>query len=73
MWFHIDGTFGSLARLSPKYKDLARGVELSDSLSFDLHKWLSIPYEAAMVLVKDQKMHFDTYNMGPDYFSSTHD
>ncbi len=72
-WFHIDGTFGSLVAISKTHKHLVTGIERSDSLSFDLHKWMYIPYEAACVLVKNKEAHFKTYNLRHDYISSFDD
>ncbi len=70
LWFHIDGAFGALVRFSEKLKHLVNGIERSNSLCFDLHKWMHIPYEAAVSLVKDKKAHFYTYNIRPDYLAS---
>jgi len=45
LWFHIDGAFGALAALSPDLRSLVSGLERADSLAFDLHKWMYMPYE----------------------------
>ena len=57
LWFHIDGAFGAIAALSPALKSLVTGMEQADSLAFDLHKWLHIPYDAGCVLVRDRQAH----------------
>lgn len=48
LWLHIDGAFGALAALSPQYRRIVKGMERADSLAFDLHKWMSVPYEAGL-------------------------
>ena len=57
LWLHVDGAFGALLKLSPKYRHLVRGAELADSLAFDLHKWMYLPFEVGCLLVRDAEMH----------------
>jgi aromatic-L-amino-acid decarboxylase len=57
LWFHVDGAFGALLQLTPHYRHLVRGLELADSLAFDLHKWIYLPFEIGCVLVRDPQAH----------------
>lgn len=57
MWFHVDGAFGALAALAPSRSGMLRGMERADSIAFDLHKWLHVPYDCGCVLVKDRAAH----------------
>ncbi len=67
LWFHVDGAFGALARFSPKLAPLVKGMERADSVAFDLHKWMYLPYEIACVLVRDVNVHEATFNVTPSY------
>lgn len=67
LWFHVDGAFGALARLSPNLAPLVKGMERADSLAFDLHKWMYLPYEVACVLVRDVDVHEATFSLTPSY------
>ena len=69
LWFHIDGAFGSLARLLPEYMEKMKGYELADSVAFDMHKWMYLPYEIGCILVKDESLHRSTFSLRPDYLA----
>ena len=69
-WFHVDGAFGALAALVPELRHVVSGLDQADSLAFDLHKWLYMPYEAGCTLVRDQKAHRATFNVTPAYLAS---
>ena len=51
-WLHIDGAFGLWARASRAYRALADGIELADSWSTDAHKWLNVPYDSGVAIVR---------------------
>src|SRR4029077_5019502 len=71
LWFHVDGAFGALARLSPRLASLVAGMARADSLAFDLHKWMYLPFEIACVLVRDPEMHRQTFAVEAAYLSRT--
>jgi len=52
-WVHVDGAFGLWARVSPKFDELTRGLELADSWATDAHKWPNVGYDSGVVLVRD--------------------
>lgn len=57
LWFHVDGAFGALSVLSPEIAPRVRGIERADSIAFDFHKWMQVPYDAAFLLVRDGDAH----------------
>jgi aromatic-L-amino-acid decarboxylase len=69
LWFHVDGAFGAWAAITPSYQHLVSGLERADSLAFDLHKWMYIPYPIGCVLVKNEEMHRGTFSLTPTYLS----
>jgi len=52
-WVHVDGAFGLWGAVSPLYAPLVDGFENADSWAVDCHKWLNVPYDSGMVLVRD--------------------
>lgn len=70
MWFHVDGAFGALARLSPALAPQLAGIERADSLAFDLHKWGYLPYGIATVLIRDPQAHLSPFTTTPSYLQT---
>jgi glutamate/tyrosine decarboxylase-like PLP-dependent enzyme len=54
-WVHVDGAFGLWAKASPRYAHLVQGVEQADSWSTDAHKWLNVPYDCGIALVREPR------------------
>jgi glutamate/tyrosine decarboxylase-like PLP-dependent enzyme len=52
-WVHVDGAFGLWARVAPSRSHLVDGVERADSWATDGHKWLNVPYDSGIALVRD--------------------
>lgn len=61
LWFHVDGAFGATAYLSERLRPKLRGIERADSIAFDFHKWLHVPYDAGCVIVRDGEVHRATF------------
>jgi glutamate/tyrosine decarboxylase-like PLP-dependent enzyme len=67
VWFHVDGAFGAAAAMVPSYRSQTRAMGRADSVAFDLHKWLYMPFETGCVLVRDAEAHRHTFSIFPDY------
>jgi glutamate/tyrosine decarboxylase-like PLP-dependent enzyme len=52
-WVHVDGAFGLWAVAAPQRAAAARGMAAADSWAADAHKWLNVPYDSGLVLVRD--------------------
>lgn len=70
LWLHVDGAFGAVAAISPKLRPLLRGMERADSLAFDLHKWMYMPYDVGCALVRFPQPHRDTFTYEAAYLNS---
>ncbi len=71
LWLHVDGAFGALAQLAPAERPRVAGIERADSIAFDLHKWLHVPYDAGAVLVRDGVLHAATFADHAPYLART--
>lgn len=67
IWYHVDGAFGALVRLSPELAPMAAGMERADSLAFDLHKWMDMPMEIGCALVRRESDQRESFSLTPDY------
>jgi glutamate/tyrosine decarboxylase-like PLP-dependent enzyme len=52
-WVHVDGAFGLWAAASPALSHHVDGVQTADSWAIDAHKWLNVPYDSGVALVRD--------------------
>jgi glutamate/tyrosine decarboxylase-like PLP-dependent enzyme len=52
-WVHVDGAFGLWAATSPSMAQLTQGLAEADSWATDFHKWLNVPYDSGIALVRD--------------------
>ena len=51
-WVHVDGAFGLWAAAAPRRAHLVAGVAEADSWATDAHKWLNVPYDCGLALVR---------------------
>jgi glutamate/tyrosine decarboxylase-like PLP-dependent enzyme len=54
VWFHVDGAYGALFQMTSAGRELLSGIERVDSLVFDPHKTLSLPYGTGAVLFRNR-------------------
>jgi glutamate/tyrosine decarboxylase-like PLP-dependent enzyme len=52
-WVHVDGAFGLWACAAPGLSRLTAGIAEADSWAADAHKWLQVPYDCGLAVVRD--------------------
>ena len=53
LWLHVDGAYGALAAADPAHRHLFAGLDRADSLSIDAHKWLYVPVDCGVLLLRE--------------------
>lgn len=69
MWLHVDGAYGAPAVLCDEGRAVVRGLERSDSLVVDPHKWLFQPYDVGSVFVRHPRALTEAFTMTPEYLT----
>jgi aromatic-L-amino-acid decarboxylase len=67
VWLHVDAAYGGPAILSRKYHDALSALSRADSIALDPHKWLYVPVEAGIVLVRDGEAMRNAFSLVPPY------
>src|SRR5215472_1491837 len=71
LWLHVDGAYGAAAIFSDQHRDLVRGIELADSITLDLHKWLAMPFAAGVVLTSHSEILRQAFGVSTPYMPKT--
>ena len=67
VWLHVDGAYGAPAILSKQYRNELTALARADSVALDPHKWLCVPVEAGLVLIRDGDLQRSAFSLVPPY------
>ena len=69
-WYHVDAAYGGTLAFSEKHRGKLKGIELADSVTFDPHKWMFVPFACGAVLVRDGgRVLRDSFDITPEYLN----
>jgi len=71
LWLHVDGAYCGAVIFSEKNRHLLKGMERSDSFSFNAHKMLGTPLTCSIILVKDKKDLSNSFSNDATYLYQT--
>jgi glutamate/tyrosine decarboxylase-like PLP-dependent enzyme len=67
LWYHIDSAWGGAAIMNNITKTWIKGIEYADSLTFDVHKWLSVPMSASLFITQHRDILGKTFRISTEY------
>jgi glutamate/tyrosine decarboxylase-like PLP-dependent enzyme len=67
IWLHVDAAYGGGAILSNDAKKMLSGIEKSNSITFDAHKWMSVPMGTSLFLTSNNNILSKTFRITTEY------
>ncbi|HYI38993.1 MAG TPA: pyridoxal-dependent decarboxylase [Allosphingosinicella sp.] len=71
LWLHVDGCIGALLAIAPRAREIVAGLEMADSLAFDLHKLFQAPFEVGCLLTRNPSAHRQTLGIQSEYLQTS--
>jgi glutamate/tyrosine decarboxylase-like PLP-dependent enzyme len=69
-WFHVDAAYGGALAFSDRHKSQLAGIEQANSITFDPHKWMFVPFSCGATLVRaGGQVLRGSFDMSPEYLS----
>jgi aromatic-L-amino-acid decarboxylase len=53
LWLHVDGAYGGAFQMTERGRERFRGIERANSVTFDPHKGMFLPYGTGALIVRD--------------------
>ncbi|MDQ2975377.1 MAG: aminotransferase class V-fold PLP-dependent enzyme [Acidobacteriota bacterium] len=70
IWYHVDAAYGGALAFSEKHRSKLDGIELADSITFDPHKWMFVPFACGAVLVRGgAQVLREAFDITPEYLN----
>lgn len=67
LWLHVDASWGGAAALAPELRPVLQGIARASSITFDAHKWLSVPMGAGVFLTRHPGILERTFRVATGY------
>jgi aromatic-L-amino-acid/L-tryptophan decarboxylase len=69
-WLHVDAAYAGSAMVCPEFRWAFDGIELSDSLVVNAHKWLFTPMDCSLLFTRRPAEFREAFSLVPEYLRS---
>lgn len=66
-WLHVDAAWAGAVALSPRLRGHLAGIDRADSVTWDAHKWLSVPMGAGMFFCRHPEAVLRAFTVSTSY------
>jgi aromatic-L-amino-acid/L-tryptophan decarboxylase len=73
VWLHVDAAMAGSAMIVPECQNLWAGVENSDSIVLNPHKWLGATFDCTLYYVRDSQHLIRVMSTNPSYLQTSQD
>lgn len=70
VWLHVDAAYAGVAAIVAEFRSLLDGVELTDSLVVNPHKWMFVPMDLSVLFLKDESVVRRAFSLVPEYLTT---
>jgi len=71
LWFHVDAAWGGAALASQRLRGLLSGIERSDSIIIDAHKWLATTMGCAIFITRHGHLLSEAFHASTSFMPSS--
>jgi aromatic-L-amino-acid decarboxylase len=73
LWVHVDAAMAGSAMILPECRWMWNGIERSDSIVLNPHKWLGAPFDCSVYYVRDPQHLIRVMSTNPSFLQSSAD
>jgi glutamate/tyrosine decarboxylase-like PLP-dependent enzyme len=71
VWHHVDAAWGGAALCSDRIRPLLAGIELSDSITIDAHKWFATTMGCGMFITRQAAVLSEAFGVSAEFMPSS--
>jgi len=71
LWLHVDAAYAGAAAIVPELRHHFAGWEFADSIVVNPHKWLFVPIDCSVLLLRDPEAVRRAFTLTPEYLTTS--